>query len=448
MLIRSRARLISSVERDRRARRRPCTPCRAACAPSRATSASGALAVLLAVLAASLLAALVRGEGVRAEQRALGDGAPRPRRPRPAARRRPSSCRSAHGRRRPRHGAAPRRRTPSSFSGAAPRPTARTTGALRPDGAGSLVTSPSAPVAPRVSRTAASLPSNALSTASAPGATTGALGALGDADDEGVGAQRRRAGSAESESSHGGEISLPLSSRAVEGDGSTSHAGQEPTRGHMSRSRRRQFTRPWRRSAPPAARRARLCSAVPSDQDTAHRPPARTGARPVRRVPRCSCSSSSYWRAAPPRRTANRPPSAGGRSPAWPGSGSSAAGSTRPWTCRSTTSTASTTRVRRRRSAPPRPQGHLLPLHRRLGGLPPRRRRSSPKSVLGQRQRLGRRALARHPPYGHPRTPDGRAHRHVPGQGLRRGRAGQHGRATPTAPASRSPPPTSSATTA
>lgn len=44
-----------------------------------------------------------------------------------------------------------------------------------------------------------------------------ALGSLGDADDECVGAQRRRTGSAESESSHGGEISLPLSSLSVEG---------------------------------------------------------------------------------------------------------------------------------------------------------------------------------------------------------------------------------------
>ncbi|CAM5480470.1 hypothetical protein STANM309S_05989 [Streptomyces tanashiensis] len=43
------------------------------------------------------------------------------------------------------------------------------------------------------------------------------LPGLREPDDEGVGAQSRRAGSAESESSHGGEISLPLSSVAVEG---------------------------------------------------------------------------------------------------------------------------------------------------------------------------------------------------------------------------------------
>lgn len=41
--------------------------------------------------------------------------------------------------------------------------------------------------------------------------------ALGDADDECVGAQRRRTCGAESESSHGGEFSLPLSCVPVEG---------------------------------------------------------------------------------------------------------------------------------------------------------------------------------------------------------------------------------------
>jgi len=46
-----------------------------------------------------------------------------------------------------------------SFSGSGPRPTATTSGVLKPDGAGSFVTSPSAPEAPRVSRTPASLPS-------------------------------------------------------------------------------------------------------------------------------------------------------------------------------------------------------------------------------------------------------------------------------------------------
>ena len=97
-----------------------------------------------------------------------------------------------------------------SFGRGAPRPTATTSGALKPAGAGSLVTSPSAPEAPSVSRTSASLPSYALSTASAPGATHGALGALGDTDHDGVGPQAGRGGGAESESSHGGEISLPI----------------------------------------------------------------------------------------------------------------------------------------------------------------------------------------------------------------------------------------------
>ncbi len=60
----------------------------------------------------------------------------------------------------------------SSFSGTGPSPAAMTTGTFRPSGAGSLVSSPSAPEAPRATRTAASFPPNALSTASAPGART------------------------------------------------------------------------------------------------------------------------------------------------------------------------------------------------------------------------------------------------------------------------------------
>ena len=175
VLIRSRARLISSVSAIARSAAALYALSRGF-APSRATSASGSFgAVAVLGVLRVLLAALVGGEGVRAEQRALGDGLRVLGGLDRAARRRPSSCRSARGRRRRRHGAATRPSYASSFSGTGPRPTARTTGTLRPEGAGSLVTSPSAPVAPRVSRTEASFPSNALSTASAPGATTGPL---------------------------------------------------------------------------------------------------------------------------------------------------------------------------------------------------------------------------------------------------------------------------------
>ncbi len=135
---------------------------------------------------------LVGVEGVRAEQRALGDGGD------VAAASSSGSANAAFFDPASARAAAPAARrsasasNDSSFSGAAPRPTATTSGALKPDGAGSFVTSPSAPEAPRVSRTPASLPSYALSTASAPGATTRSpawRGALRDTDDDRVGAQ-------------------------------------------------------------------------------------------------------------------------------------------------------------------------------------------------------------------------------------------------------------------
>lgn len=74
-----------------------------------------------------------------------------------------------------------RRSASASYSspspGTGPRPTARTSGAFRPE-TGSLVVSPSAPVAPRVSSTVASPPSNASATASEPEAGTGPSGPL------------------------------------------------------------------------------------------------------------------------------------------------------------------------------------------------------------------------------------------------------------------------------
>ena len=147
----------------------------------------------------------VGGEGVRAEQRALGDRGGRlgvlgGQRERGLLR---AGQRAGGGYRR--RGAAPRCRSLVLLRhlAEADRQHDRR---LEAGGAGSLVTSPSAPLAPRVSRTAASLPPNALSTASAPGATTGALGALGDADDDGVRAQAGRGGGAESQCSHGGEV--------------------------------------------------------------------------------------------------------------------------------------------------------------------------------------------------------------------------------------------------
>ena len=216
VLIRSRARLISSATAAARS-------AAALCALSRGLApSSGDLAERRWPCRPSSLPSLcrlVRGEGVRAEQRALGDGRDVARRPRRAARTRPSWRRPARGRRRPRRGAAPRRRSRRPSPGPSPRPTASTTGALRPAGGGQL--GHLALGAGRAERLqdGGELAVERLVHGLGARGDDGALGALGHADDEGVRAQRRGGGGAESQSSHGGGFSLPLSWSAGSGWG-------------------------------------------------------------------------------------------------------------------------------------------------------------------------------------------------------------------------------------
>ena len=211
MLIRSRARLISSASAWARSAAALNSLSRGL-APSRATSASGAdlASFFLAPLPfVPVAVAAVGGEGVRAEQRALGDrggrlgvldgqgeggllG---------AGQRAGGGC--------PRRGAAPRRRTPSSFSGAAPRPTASTTGALRPAGGGQLGHLALGTRGAEGLQHGGELAVERLVHGLGAGGDDDALGALGHADDDGVGAQPSRRQSAESQSSHGGEGPVP-----------------------------------------------------------------------------------------------------------------------------------------------------------------------------------------------------------------------------------------------
>ena len=220
-------------ERPGRARRRPCAPCRAAWRRAGRPRPAAPLGVPPFLAPLALLAALVGGEGVRAEQRALGDRGRRPRR-RPAGSAKAAFLvPAARGRRCRRRGAAPlvvatRPRRARSRA----RPPARPE-TLRPSAAGQLGDLALGARCAEGFQHGGELSVERLVHGLGARGDDGALGALRHADDEGVGAQRRGAGSAESQSSHGGEVSLPYVNGVLR-----SRQGRRPLRSDRIPARR------------------------------------------------------------------------------------------------------------------------------------------------------------------------------------------------------------------